>query len=161
MTAYCVCVCVRKTMQRKKRKPKQKENLWPIVSASHLPLSFSLPLSAFVVSKIAVVIWAKISITASMPCHKRNPIPIPIPIAIAGRQAGVHCGQAWRVTLPPSPLSCARHREQPFMVTQCFRDNEEEAPLRGKEELPGRQFCGSHKTNQANNLWKLNFYEYE
>lgn len=158
MTAYCVCVCVRKTMQRKKRKPKQKENLWPIVSASHLPLSFSLPLSAFVVSKIAIVIWAKISITASMPCHKRNPIPIPIPIAIAGRQAGVHCGQAWRVTLrstSPLPISCARHREQPFMVTQCFRDNEEEAPLRGicsKEELPGRQFCGSHKTNQANNL---------
>lgn len=96
-----VCVCVLKTMKRKakaKRKP-----LANCLCLSPSPLSLPLSLSLFVVSKIAIVIWGKISITASMPCHKRNPIPIPIPETQAATQAGVHCGQAWRVTLPSSP----------------------------------------------------------
>lgn len=41
----------------------------------------------------------------------------------------------------------------------CLPDNEQEAPP-GPTVLPGRvgkQFCGSHRTNQANNWRKLNF----
>lgn len=104
-----LCVCAEDNAKKKaiaKAKRKPLANCLCLSPSTPL-LPFSLSLSPFVVSKIAIVIWAKISITASMPCHKRNPIPIAIPIACsrAGRQAYIVAkpGEWHSVLLLPSP----------------------------------------------------------
>lgn len=140
---------------------KQKENPWPIVSNSPPPLPLPLTLSVFVAAKIAIVIWAKISITASMPCHKRNPIP-----ETQGEAARQALWPAWESDTVPSLYAPCFVIESNHLWLPNASEIMKRKPLCRhrhvrSRSLPGRQFCGSHKTNQANNLRKLNFYEYE